>query len=717
MRRQVVASSLFILALPVLALAQAPPTPQPADQLPAGPFEMPPVTVTVTALKETTEAQKSPVSVTAITGDVLSRSGAATVSDSSMFSPNTFFSELTARKISNATFRGIGSSPANPGITTFIDGVPQLNTNSSSLTLADIGQIEFVRGSGSSLFGRNTLGGLINITSRRPRMGDWAGEFRLPFGTEASRGIQGSFSGPIKTNKAALSFAFDYGQRDGFSTNPATGNDLDNREAFSGKAQLLWTPNALWETRVITGIERDRDGDYALSDLAGLREDPFTAMRDFEGRTDRDVYSTTFTARRQGPRVVFSSTTGFVKWNAQDLTDLDYTAAPLITRNNLERDVQFTEELRWASEPAAPIALSDAVDLRWQAGVFLFTQQYKQDAVNSYGPFVLSQFVDFSTDQHSPRSTLDDLGLGLFGQATFVVRDRVDLGVGARFDREQKEGTLESFFEQGLPGSTRTEAERTFSRVSPQVSAAFHVASDRMLYVSAGEGFKAGGFNPQAPQGNEAYGEERAWHFEGGWKSSWADGKFVANASVFAIDWKDMQLNVPDTNVPGLFYIANVGGATSRGVELELMARPTPAIGVFASIGQTRARFTAGSTSNGMDVGGHKLQNAPDFTAAFGAEVVRRMTSAASWFARGEVVSFGAFQYDPSNTAGQDAYSLVNLRGGFRRDRLLIEGWVRNALDTRYIPIAFPYYPLAPSGFIGEPGRPRTAGVTVGVGF
>src|SRR5207247_7666936 len=88
--------------------------------------------------------------------------------DAAVLAPNTYFNEFTARKLSNARFRGIGSSPNNPGVTTFIDGVPQLNANSSSIELLDVDQIEFVRGPQSALFGRNTLGGLVNITSTRP---------------------------------------------------------------------------------------------------------------------------------------------------------------------------------------------------------------------------------------------------------------------------------------------------------------------------------------------------------------------------------------------------------------------------------------------------------------------------------------------------------------------------------------------------------------------
>ncbi len=81
------------------------------------------------------------------------------------------------------------------------------------------------------------------------------------------------------------------------------------------------------------------------------------------------------------------------------------------------------------------------------------------------------------------------------------------------------------------------------------------------------------------------------------------------------------------------------------------------------------------------------------------------------------MVFYGAFQYNDANTIGQDAYSLVNLRLGITGRFLIGEVFVRNAFDTRYIPLAFPYPSFAPSGFMGEMGAPRTVGVSAGVRF
>src|SRR2546422_364137 len=126
--------------------------------------------ITVTAQKEPQDPANLPVSVTAVLSDTLTAAGLSSVSQAGWFAPNTFFNEFTARKLSNPRFRGVGSSPNNPGITSYIDGVPQLNANSSSIEFLDVEQVEFVRGPQSALFGRNALGGIINITRARRRL-------------------------------------------------------------------------------------------------------------------------------------------------------------------------------------------------------------------------------------------------------------------------------------------------------------------------------------------------------------------------------------------------------------------------------------------------------------------------------------------------------------------------------------------------------------------
>ena len=682
---------------------------------PVGRIQLP--TVMVTAQKEPADPQTLPVSVTAISQETLSNAGVRVVREASIYSPNTHFSDFTARKLSNPRFRGIGSSPANPAITTNFDGVPQLHSNTSSIDLLDVEQIEFIRGPQSALFGRNTLAGVINVVSVRPSLTGWTYAASAPVANFGARDVRASVSGPLAAGRVGVSGAIGYGRRDGFTRNVVTGNDVDHRSAFAGKGQLLWTPSSIWETRLIVNGERARDGDYALNDLAALRSNPFQVARDFEGHTDRDLMATTVLTRRAGSRINLSTTTGFVNWKTVDETDLDYTPLPLLRRSNTEESLQFTQEVRVGSAANAPWRASADVPVRWQAGVFLFTQNYEQDAVNTFSPFVLSPLVIFRVSQHAPQSTLDDVGIGAYGQATATFDDRLDVTAGARVDRENKEASLNTFFAPAIAPGRLVTAEKSFSNVSPQFSVALRFQPDMMVYGVVARGFKAGGFNAASPPGFEAYDEEQTWNLEGGVKTTWA-GRVTANAAVFRIDWDDLQLNLPDPFVPAQFYIANVGRASSQGIELELNARVGPGLDLFGAFGYTDATFKAGSISSGVNVAGNEIPNTPDYTATFGTQFSRAVRPDATAYGRAEVTFYGAFLYDDLNRAGQDGYSLVNLRAGIQNRYLFAEGWVRNAFDSRYIPVAFAFDPqLARSGFLGESGAPRTYGITGGVRF
>lgn len=706
---KLILASVFLAASAAAAQAQNP-TAQPTNT-PVDPITLP--AVTVTAQKEPAEILRVPVSVTVAPVDWLQLG--STVSDAGIYSPNTYFSEFTARKLTNPRVRGIGASPANPSITTFVDGVPMLNANASNIELLGVEQVEFVRGPQSSLFGRNTLGGLINVATGRPSMTAWSGQVAVPIGNYGVREVRATASGPL-SGSLAFGAAIGYAQREGFTENQITGNDLDYREAASGKAQLLWTPAADWEARVIVSGERARDGDYALSDLGGLRGSRYTTARDFEGRTDRDILSTSVLARREGSKLAFSTTTGLVHWKTVDVTDLDYTPLPLLRRENAEEAFQFTQEVRLASAAAAPLRMSDTVALAWQTGAFLFTQNYDQLAVNDYAPFLLSPFLTFPVRQTTPEADLNDLGVSLYGQGTFTVRERLDLTAGARLDRETRDARIDTFFAPAIAPPVVVDREETFANLSPQFAAAFRFRPDQTLYGSVARGFKAGGFNPASPVGAEAYGEEFAWHVEGGIKGLAADGRVRFTAAAFWIDWEDLQLNLPNTLSPGQFFIANVGSASSRGVEVEVKARAHRALDLFGAFGLTDAEFGDRTTSGGVDVSGNEIPNTPDYTATFGAHLSRELNSASTLYGHGVIVFYGAFKYDDANLAGQDAYSLANFRAGLRWNALFAEGWIRNAFDSAYVPVAFAF-PLAQSGFLGESGRPRTFGITGGLRF
>jgi iron complex outermembrane receptor protein len=242
----------------------------------------------------------------------------------------------------------------------------------------------------------------------------------------------------------------------------------------------------------------------------------------------------------------------------------------------------------------------------------------------------------------------------------------------------------------------------------------YRATPSALVYGTVSRGFKAGGYNPASPLGSAPYGEEHSWSYEGGIKTLWIDNRLSANLSVFFIDWSDMQLNVPFA--PGAFYIDNVAAATSKGMELEMMARIAAGCDLFGGVGVTNARFGEDSVVGSASVDGLRVPNTPRYTADFGGQYSVAVSSQATAFVRAEFTFRGSFFYDDLNTTEQDAYSLANFRVGVRGRRLFGEFWTRNAFDAEYVPLAF-FYPFAQSGFIGEPGSPRTLGIRVGANF
>ncbi len=708
----------------------------PLDQTNA-PVRLPPVIVT--AQKEPAESAVLPVSVTALTEQTIAEDDIHYVRDAAMYAPNVFMNEFTARKLSNPFFRGIGSSPNNPGVTTYIDGVPQLNANSSSRELLDEAQVEFVRGPQGALFGRNTVGGLINILSRRPSF-SWTSELDAEYGNYDYRDVRLTVSGPVIDEHAAMSLAAGYSARDGFTRNDVTGHSLDTREGFFGKAQLLWTPVENWEVRLILFGERDRDGDYALGDLAAIRERPHHVAHDFEGYTHRDILAPTLLVNRNGPAVDLEMAAGVVWWETRDLTDLDYTPIPAATRDNREKEAQFTDEVRIASAKDSPLNISDDFKLRWQLGLSCFTQNYDQDAVNNYAPGILYQPDEFgpgippgfspANSRHAPLSSLDDVGLGAFAQTTVVGWEKLDVSLGVHGDYEEKRADLNTFFDTPDPflgPPTHLKASTSFCEASPQFSIGWHFTPEKMAYATVGRGYKTGGFNPISPPGHEAYGQEYSWNYELGAKTSWCEGRFAVNRAAFYTRWDDLQLNLP-SGAPGQFYIANAGSADSKGLEVEMRARPVRGWEVFGSAGLTDAHFLSGATAghtdafgvdSTVDVSGRRLIFTPEFTLNGGMQYTWQVCRLVALYVRGEVAVYGSYYYNPVNTASQSSYSLADFRAGLRGGHWFAEGWVRNAFDTQYVPIAFefPNGAFGGSGFVGENGAPMTFGLRAGLVF
>ena len=723
-------ASLFASSLTALlalachaAAADATATADPAN--PAGITRLP--EVIVTAEKEPASVQSVPAAVTTVTATTIRDADIRVVKQAAVYAPNVLISEFTAQKLSNPYFRGVGSSPTNPGVTTYIDGVPQLNANSSNIQLVDVDQVEFVRDPQGALYGRNTLGGLINIASRAPSIKEWTGGLETSYGSYNFCDIRASVSGPVIDDKVGLSLAGGYTSRSGYTKNAYTGKRLDGREDSFGKFQLQLKATENYNARLIFLAERDHDGDYALGDLNEVRLNPRSVSHNYTGYTHRDIYAPTLLQTLTLDTMEISSITGAVWWRTTDSTDLDYTSAPLATRANQEKQYQLTQELRFASRKDAPLELCENLKLAWQAGVFAFYQHYTQNAANdvntdySLGMYSIPIQVHDQTD-----AILKNWGTGIYGQTKLTAWERFDFLAGLRYDYENADADLNPLTTTtstamptlSLTSGSSSDLTRNYYAVSPKFGLAWHATPDKMLYATVTRGFKAGGFNSIAPAGSESYGEEKSWCYEVGAKTEWLEGRLRANAALFYIDWTDMQLNEPVLTVPGRYYIGNIGSANSKGVELELNYRPVKGCDFFGSAGYTDARFGSNSSSEGNDVSGHRLPYTPEYTACLGTQLSCDVGANWTLYTRLQVKFYGRFQYDASNQASQGGYRLADVRVGVRQRNWFAECWIENALNSHYVPIAFEYSKTyASSGYIGENGAPMTVGIRAGVNF
>jgi iron complex outermembrane receptor protein len=662
--------------------------------------------VIVTGQKQPAPLESIPVSDTAVTRTTLQDADIQSVKEASYYSPNTFLSEFTARAQSIPCFRGIGGGLGyNPGVTTFIDGVPQLNFYSANIELLDVDQVEILRGPQGGLFGRNTAGGLVNITSVAPS-DHWTSQAVGSYGNYNYGDFRGSVSGPVVQNQLDMSFAAGYSSRDGYTTDQF-GKGIDGREAGFGKGQLLFKVSDRLELRFIAWGEHDHDGDYALGELDEMRANPHVVLREAGpdlGYNNRDIASGVVQANYRGEAVDLASISGASWWRNDAYTDWDYAGlyTPVVAgfgsvpfyEDNVEQQRQFTQEFRAASSREKPVELAPAFDLSWQSGAFLFIQSYHQTDAKFYTPAQIAT------------ASLDDLGAGVYGEAKLTAWDHFDFTAGARYDYEDKTAQLGGF----------SPPKADFGEVSPAFGLAWHFSTNQMVYARAAEGYKAGGFNPLGPPFE--YGPEHTWNYELGHKGVWLDGKLETTASLFYIDWRNIQQGQLGPPPFYSYYIVNAGGADSKGAEFETKYRPMPGWDLFGSAGYTDARFQSDAVYLDAPAGGHKLPSAPVFTGNMGTQVSWSPCHAVTLYARAQVSVYGDFSYDASNTAGQSTYSIANFRAGARGGHWFAEGWVNNAFDTAYVPIAFDLLPLpGATGYVGENGAPLTFGFRAGINF
>ncbi|MCX6854013.1 MAG: TonB-dependent receptor [Verrucomicrobia bacterium] len=646
---------------------------------------------------------RSPLSAIVSDAEFLHSAIVRTTQEAAIYAPSTFFAEASARRMSMPYVRGLGGSGLNPGVTTFIDGVPQLHASSSSLTLLDVAQVDLTRGPLGTLYGRNTLGGGIHLTSRLPSLTTSRGEFQTTVGNYNLWDFRGSVSGPLIQNQLGFSLAGGLSERDGYSQSGSTGEDIDNRSARFGKAQFLWVPDERLEVRLIIAGESDQDGGYAWNSLQALRQRPREVQSDFRGHTSRELIMPTLQAAYHADAFDFVSTTAYVGWDTDEASDLDYSAAPLLQQHNREQMRNWTQEFRLSNPAGELVTLSDELKLGWQAGMLLFHSDYRQNLSNVFPAFPIPL-------PRASQAELSQVGLGSYIQATLQWKERLTITAGLRWDYEKKEADIRSSSISFISPARMVNQDQLFSQISPQWAVSYQHSPELMSYLSFASGYKAGGFNAIGPV---EYDHERSVSYEIGLKGRAWKNKLSFAVAAFYTDWQNLQIT--QSINPGLTFLQNAGDATSRGLETDLALRLNPRITLFSSASWLQTGFSAKSRQNDRQLGGNDLPYAPDYSLSLGALLNLPLRSGGSLYARVDIQTLGSFHYDVQNTAAQDAYTLANFRMGFRQNTWFAEAFINNAFNTDYIPLAIASQ--TGGGLVGESGSPLTFGLRCGVYF
>jgi iron complex outermembrane receptor protein len=669
-----------------------------------GDLRTPPVDETVVSARKLAEPLSDvPLAATVLDARALEDARVLEVSDLLARVPNTIFSEFSARRLSFPFVRGIGSGLNDPAVITYVDDVPQFGFGGTNLPLSGLERVEVLRGPQGTLYGRNALGGLIHLRGRRPGPEPLL-DLGWTLGSDDLREYSGSFSGPLAAGLGGDLVVL-ASERDGYTTNDFTGNDVDGRDGLFGRGRFLFQPSASTELDLSFFGEHARDGGFVLSELGALRANPHHVNQDFEGRADRDVVQPALVFRAFGAALDFTSITSAQRWNVLELSDFDFSPIDGVRRRSEEEQTYLYQELRLGT------AAERDEGARWLVGAAGFLSDAERQAANVFRPGGAGIFFPPGSEGTDlTDGQLDDLGLALFGELALSLGEALELGAGLRYDREEKEIERTRSFDAGggpIPLGTSADDE-VFDELVPMASLSWRVNAETLVYLRAAEGWKAGGFNLSAPVGSEEFEAETAWSYELGWRQTLE--RTTLGASVFFVDWEDMQLAQFDALSGG--YVSNAGEAESRGLELEGWREFAPGLEGFATFGLLDTEIEEFVDSFGTDTAGNELAFAPDHTWSLGLTTGGELPSGATWTLSGDYARVGDFFYEAGNRAG-DSFGLANLRLALDSASYGVAFWVRNVFDEEYETVAFQPSPVDPTTFVGESGAPRVLGFTL----
>lgn len=603
--------------------------------------------IIVSARRRDESAQDVPIALSVVGASQLEQTGNYTLTQIQQIVPNLQVFSFNPRN-TNINIRGLGSNVAltndglENGVGFYVDNVYFGRVGQSQFDLVDLQQIEVLRGPQGTLFGKNTTSGAINITSRRP-------SFEPEFSGEASVGdygyyqLRGSASGALIDDLLAVRVSGSVTERRGFLYNDTQNERAQDYSNWSVRGQLLFTPTADLEVRIIGDFARQKQNHVLniFADYFGTYEngaaipnsfaeraarfpgysfptiDPFARRGEANShyQSNMDGYGVSGQVDWNVGAAKLTSITAYRWWDWNPANDGDSTSLPIVTKaQQANRQRQFSQEIRLASDSDGPID--------YVVGAYYFWQVIRGKGASAYGPAAglwnrpatspiplaawdaaLTGFEANSTSDPRTKS------YALFGQLDWKFTDRLTLTAGLRYTHEKKSGSFTQIHVAGidlstLPAGLAAQAAAIRAQFNPVTSystgfkdnslsglatLSWQFSDDALAYASYSRGNKSGGLNlTNLPAGIDPdVAPEKVDSYELGIKSQWFDKAVTLNVAGYWTEISDYQTAITE-QVPNTVnvrqYIANIPGVRSRGVEGDLSFAPSERASFYASV-------------------------------------------------------------------------------------------------------------------------------------
>jgi len=744
------------LLLALLTLAGGGPddlAPEPVDTL----QNIEQVTVVAPAAKQTFSLRRQPISSTVLSPAAIERERVLSVKDLSAVVPNFYQPDYGSRMTSSIYVRGFGARIDQPVVGVNVDEIPYLNKNSYDFDLFDIARIEVLRGPQGTLYGRNTIGGQLNIYTLSP-LGYSGVRASAEYGTGNTVRAKASYYGRVSDN-FGISVGGFYTRTDGFFDNAYDGSDCDRGHSAGGRVRMVWQGADGWSIDNVASVGSSLEGGYAycLYDEASGAVSPVN----YNGPNSYERVNVTdgFVVKHAGEKMLFTSATGYQYLYDRMLIDNDFTPRSLFTLVQQQREHALTEDIVLRSN-------DDSRRWQWITGAYGFYKRLRMEAPVTFledgiGDLILGAanagiqsvmpwaelMIEESAFDIASNFEIPTYGLALYHESSLRA-GRWRFTAGLRLDYEASRMDYDNytsihyrlspmmpqFKELSMPFAGRERMD--FLELLPKFAVNFSTGAGE-LYVAASRGYKAGGFNTQifsdilqnrlmaammedmgmpaqpSPY-NEAsattYKPEYSWNYEAGGHLAFAEGRVRTDFSLFWIECRDQQLTVfPEGTTTGRM-MSNAGRSRSRGVEVSLSWNPTTRLGVWGSYGFTDARFVKFDDGE-ADYAGNVLPYAPRNTVSLGAtyrlHVGARMLDDVvvncSWQGAGKIY------WNESNTLRQNFYSQLGASVDLRKGDFTLSLWGRNLTGTDFYTF---YFKSVGNSFFSH-GKPRQLGLTL----